>query len=115
MTEEKPREVVKEPEVKKAEILPEVKKPEVVAEKKSSEGKPLVFPEIRDAGVFGDIDLRGYGSVVESKEGKNLMSKGDICYIWFRFKDPVSIGDKYTTYSSRPAYYTREHRWREKV
>ena len=104
VTEEKPREVVKEPEVKKADILPEVKKTEVVAEKKSSEGKPLVFPEIRDAGVFGDVDLRGYGSVVESKEGKNLMSKGDICYIWFRFKDPVTIGDKYTTHSSRPAF-----------
>ena len=102
--EEKPREVVKEPEVKRAEILPEVKKTEVVAEKKSSEGKPLVFPEIRNAGLFGDIDLRGYGSVVETKEGKNLVSKGDICYIWFRYKDPVSIGDKYTTFSSRPAY-----------
>jgi hypothetical protein len=31
------------------------------------------------------------------------MSKGDICYIWFRFKDPVKIGDKYTTHSSKPA------------
>jgi len=101
---EEPREVVKEPEVKKAEILPEVRKAEVVVEKKSSEGKPLVFPEIRDAGVFGDVNLRGYGSVVESKEGKYLMSKGDICYIWFRFKDPVTIGDKYTTHSSRPAF-----------
>jgi hypothetical protein len=104
MTEAKPREVVKEPEAKKTEMLPEVKTIEVVTEKKSSEVKPLVFPEIRDAGVFGDIDLRGYGSIVESKEGKNLMSKGDICYIWFRFKDPVSVGDKYTTYGSRPAF-----------
>jgi hypothetical protein len=104
VTEEKAREVVKEPEVKKAEILPEVKKANDVAEKKSSEGKPLVFPEIRDAGVFGDIDLRGHGSVIESKEGKNLLTKGDICYIWFRFKDPVTIGDKYTVYSARPAF-----------
>ncbi len=102
--EEKPKEAVKEPEPKKAEIPPEPKKPEVVPEKRPSQQKPLVFPEIRDAGVFGDIDYRGYGSVVESKEGKNLMSKGDICYIWFRFKDPVSVGDKYTTYSSNLAF-----------
>jgi LysM domain len=89
---------------KKAEIPPEPKKPEIVPEKRPSQQKPLVFPEIRDAGVFGDIDYRGYGSVVESKEGKNLMSKGDICYIWFRFKDPVSVGDKYTTYNSNLAF-----------
>jgi hypothetical protein len=104
VAEEKPREIVKEPEIKRAETLPEVKKIEVIVEKKSSEVKPLVFPEIRNAGVLGDIDLRGHGSVVETKEGKNLMSKGDICYISFRFKDPVLIGDKYTTYSTRPAF-----------
>jgi hypothetical protein len=100
--EAKPKETVPEP--KKAEIPPEPKKPEVVPEKKPSQAKPLVFPEIRDAGVFGDIDYRGYGSVVESKEGKSLMSKGDICYIWFRFKDPVTIGEKYTTYTSNLAF-----------
>jgi hypothetical protein len=97
VAEAKPKETVQEP--KKVEIPPEPKKPQVVAE-----AKPLVFPEIRDAGVFGDINYRGYGSVVESKEGKNLMSKGDICYIWFRFKDPVSVGEKYTTYSSNLAF-----------
>ena len=104
VTEEKPREVVKEPEVKKAETLPEVKKTEVVAEKKSSEGKPLVFPEVRSAGFFSDIDFRGIGYVVESKEGKNLVSAGDICYIGFRYKDPVLIGAKYTTVSSNPPF-----------
>ena len=99
VAEVKPKETVPEPEPKKAELPPEPKKPET-----PSQAKPLVFPEIRDAGVFGDIDYRGYGSVVESKEGKNLMSKGDICYIWFRFKDPISIGAKYTTYSSNLAF-----------
>jgi hypothetical protein len=103
VAEAKPKGTVPEAEPKKVEIPPEPKKLEVVVEKKPSQVNPLVFPEIRDAGVFGDIDYRGYGAIVESKEGKNLMSKGDICYIWFRFKDPVSIGDKYTAYSSNLA------------
>jgi hypothetical protein len=98
--EEKPREVTKEPEMKKVDALPEVKKPEVVVEKEGT----LVFPEVRNAGFFSDIDFRGIGYVVESKEGKNLVSAGDICYIGFRYKDPVLIGEKYTTISSNPPF-----------
>ncbi|OGP91203.1 MAG: hypothetical protein A2156_02775 [Deltaproteobacteria bacterium RBG_16_48_10] len=97
--EEKPMEAVKEPEVKTAEPPAEVKEPEAVAEKRTTEEKPLVFPEIRYTGFFSDIDFRGIGYVVESREGKNILSAGDICYVSLRTGNPVTIGEKYTTFS----------------
>ena len=90
--------LAKEPEPKQVESQPEVKKPEVAAEKKVEEEK-LVFPEVRFAGFYSDIDFRGVGNILDSREGKTIMAAGDICYIGFRTKDPVSIGDKFTTFS----------------
>ncbi|HSB07626.1 MAG TPA: LysM peptidoglycan-binding domain-containing protein [Thermodesulfobacteriota bacterium] len=101
--EERPKEVAQEPakklDVKKVEPPPEVKKPEVLAEQKPPEEKPLVFPELRTAGFFSDIDYRGIGSILESREGKTFLSAGDICYVGFKTKDPVSIGERYTIFS----------------
>jgi hypothetical protein len=47
---------------------------------------------------MSDIEYRGIGIVLESKEGKNLMSAGDIIYLTFRTSEPISIGDKYTVF-----------------
>jgi hypothetical protein len=79
VVEEKPKEVVKEPEVKKEEPLLAEKKPEVVAEVKpvKVEEKPVYFPEIRSAGFMSDIEYRGIGIVLESKEGKNRIFISD--------------------------------------
>ena len=102
---EKPMAAAKEPEVKKVEPPPEIKKPEVLVEKKPPEEKKTaeekpVFPEVRFAGFFSDIRLRGIGYVLDSREGKNLIAAGDICYVGFRTKDPVAIGQKFTTITS---------------
>jgi hypothetical protein len=103
VAEEKPKEVVKEPEVKKVEPPPPPpveKKPEVVAEVKpiKMEEKPVYFPEIRDAGFMSDIEYRGIGIVLESKEGKNLMSAGDTVYLAFKTSESILIGNKYTIF-----------------
>jgi hypothetical protein len=100
VAEEKPKEVVKEPVVKKLEPPPVEKKPEVVAEVKpiKVEEKPFYFPEIRDAGFISDIEYRGIGIVLESKEGKNVMSAGDIVYLAFKTSESILIGNKYTIF-----------------
>ena len=101
VAEEKPKEVVKEPEIKKVEPPPVVeKKPEVVAELKpvKVEEKPLGFPDIRSAGFMSDIEFKGIGIVLESKEGKNLMSGDDIVYLTFKTSGSILIGDKYTVF-----------------
>jgi hypothetical protein len=107
VVEEKPKEVVKEPkepEVKKVEPPPIIeKKPEVVAEVKPVEEKPPVFPEIRSAGFMSDIEYPGIGIVLESKEGKNLMSSGDIVYLAFKTSEPILIGNKYTIFRASEA------------
>jgi hypothetical protein len=100
--EEKPKEVAKEPEGKKVEPAPpaptEKKPDEQSVEKKPVEEKPMVFPEARTAGFFSDVDYKGIGIVLESKEGKSLMATGDILYAAFRTSEPVLIGDKYTVF-----------------
>ena len=100
VVEEKPIETVKEPEVKKVEPPPVEKKPEVVAEVKAVpvEGKPPTPPGNRDAGFLSDIEYRGIGIVLESKEGKNLMSAGDILYLAFKTSESVLVGNKYTVF-----------------
>ncbi|HXX32905.1 MAG TPA: LysM peptidoglycan-binding domain-containing protein [Thermodesulfobacteriota bacterium] len=118
---EKPKEAVKE-EVKKAEPAPVGKRPEAVAEQKAAppamkpapveeeeevaeeekpvkeEKKHIYFREIRSAGFMSDIEYRGIGVVLESREGKNLMSAGDVIYLTFRTSEPISIGDRYTVF-----------------
>jgi hypothetical protein len=107
VAEEKPKEMVKEPEVKKVEPPPVEKKPEVVAEVKPSkveakppkvEEKPPYFIEVRSAGFMSDIEYRGIGIVLESRDGKNLMSWGDILYVAFKTSESVLIGNKYTVF-----------------
>ncbi len=98
VVEEKPKEVVKEvvkePEIKKEEPPPVIeKKPEVIAEV-----KPVGFPDIRSAGFMSDIDFKGIGIILESKEGKNLMSGDDIVYLAFKTSESVLIGDQYTVF-----------------
>ncbi|RPJ11988.1 MAG: LysM peptidoglycan-binding domain-containing protein [Deltaproteobacteria bacterium] len=96
--EEKPKEMAKEAEVKKVEPPPEAKKPDAGPEKEVA-GENQVHRELRFAGFFGDIDFRGIGTVLDSREGKSIMAAGDICYVNFRTKDPVSVGDKFTTFA----------------
>jgi hypothetical protein len=67
-------------------------------EVKPVEERPGVFPEVRSAGFVGDINLRGIGVILEPRDGKNLMSEGDIVYMAFRTADPVLVGNKYTIF-----------------
>ena len=117
---EKPKEALKEEETQKVEPAPAEKKPETVAEEKpappeveavpeeeksiaeeqpvKAEEKRVYFREIRSAGFMSDVEYRGIGIVLESREGKSLMSGGDIIYLAFRTSGPISIGDKYTIF-----------------
>jgi len=98
-TEGKPSAAEAKPEAKPGEVKPELKAEEgKPAEEKLLEEKPGVFPEVRSAGFVGDVNLRGIGLILESREGKNLMSEGDIVYMAFRTADPVLVGNKYTIF-----------------
>ena len=106
--EEKPKEVAVETEVKKVEAPPIEKKVEVVFEAKPAEGKPAeakpteekptFFQDVRSAGFLSDINFRGIGIILDSKEGKNLMALNDIVYLAFKTSKPIMIGDKYTVF-----------------
>ncbi len=74
------------------------KKIEFVAEAKPVERKREVFPEVKSAGFLSDINFRGIGIILDSKEGKNLMSQGDIVYLAFKTSKPIMVGDKYTVF-----------------
>jgi LysM repeat protein len=114
------KEAGKEPEVKKEEVPPEEKKPEIAEEKpaevkpaevkpsevkppevKPTEEIPAVFPEVRTAGFVSDVKLRGIGIILDSREGKNLMSEGDIIYLAFKTSAPIMVGNKYTAIRGR--------------
>jgi len=102
------KEPAKEPEVKEREVEkaespappPVEKKKEEVAEVKPApvEAKPLYFSEISSAGFMSNIEYRGIGIVLESRDGKNLMAEGDIIYISLKTGEPISIGNKYTIF-----------------
>jgi hypothetical protein len=47
---------------------------------------------------MSDIAYRGIGIVLESKDGKNLTSAGDIIYLAFKTSEPILIGNKYTVF-----------------
>jgi hypothetical protein len=101
--EEKPQEAVKEPEVEKVETPappPVEKKQEEVAEVKPApvEEKPPYFNEIRSAGFMSNLEYRGIGIVLESREGKNMMSAGDILYMTLKTGESIAIGNKYTVF-----------------
>ena len=106
--EEKPKEATVEVEVKKVEPPPIEKKPEVVVEGKPAEAKlmeakpteekPKFFPEGRFAGFLSDIEYPGIGIILDSKEGKSLMSEEDIVYLTFKTSETIMIGDKFTVF-----------------
>ena len=118
VVEEKPKEAIVEEEVKKVEPPPIEKKIEVVVEAKPPEVKPTevkptevkpaevkpvevkppFFPETRSAGFLSDIEFPGIGIILDSKEGKSLISQEDIVYLAFKTSKTVMIGDKYTVF-----------------
>ncbi len=91
--EEKPKEAIGEAEVKAVEPPPIEKKPEVLVEM-----KPPFYPETRFAGFLSGGDLEGIGVILDSREGKSLMSQEDIIYLAFKTSEPVMIGDKFTIF-----------------
>ena len=105
--EEKSKELAAEAQVKKSET-PEGEKtlagPVEVkpAEAMPNGGKPSFNRDARSAGFLSDINLRGVGVILDNKEGKNLMSEGDIVYVAFRTSRPVTIGEKYTVFRASP-------------
>ena len=107
VAQEKPREIVQEPQAQKAEAPPapppvvKEEKPQPVEEKKAeakAEPKMIGWPDIRSAGFFSDLGHKGIGIVLDSREGKNLMSEGDIVYLTFKSAEPVLVGNKYTVF-----------------
>jgi hypothetical protein len=106
--EEKPQEAVEEPGVKEPEVAkvespappPAEKKQEEVAEVKPApeEAKPPYFREIRSGGFMSSLEYRGVGIVLESREGKNMMSEGDILYMALKTEESVAIGNKFTVF-----------------
>jgi hypothetical protein len=103
--EKKPEEVG---EVKTGEerLKPVEEKPKLIEEKPGPgsekgmavEERPTVFPETRSAGFFSDVDYRGIGTIIESKEGKTLLVVGDIVYVAFRAPERILVGNKYTVF-----------------
>ncbi|MGQ9646240.1 MAG: LysM peptidoglycan-binding domain-containing protein [Thermodesulfobacteriota bacterium] len=101
-------------EVKPAEVKPEIERVEVKPlEERPLEERPAVFPEVRSAGFVGDINFRGIGMILDNRDGKNLLSEGDIVYMAFRTVDPVMVGNKYTIF--RPDRYVRHPVTKRKI
>ncbi len=113
MAEEKPKEAVVEAEVKKVEPPPIEQKEEAVVEAKPAEGqpterkqierepierKPTFYTEARSAGFLSEAGLKGIGIILDSKEGKTLMSQEDIVYLAFKASETVMIGDRFTIF-----------------
>jgi hypothetical protein len=87
------------PVEEKQEEIAEVK-PEAKPEAKAApvDEKPAYFSEIRSAGFLSALEYRGIGIVLESKEGKNLMSAGDIVYLALKTSESISVGNKFTVF-----------------
>ncbi len=68
----------------------------MVAEVKKPVEEKSYFPESRNSGFFSNVDYRGMGMILESKEGKSLMAEGDIVYLVLKSNESVLIGSKYT-------------------
>jgi hypothetical protein len=100
-----PAPVASEPAVKREEPPPIEKTPEVIAEVKKHVEEPPYFPESRFSGFFSNVDHRGIGMILESREGKSLMAEGDIVYLALKTSEPILIGNKYTVF--RPSEVIR--------
>lgn len=105
-----PAPVAPEPEVKRAEPPPAEKKPEAAEARKRVE-RPF-FQENRSAGFFSNVNYRGIGIILDSKEGKSFVAEGDIVYLMFKTSEPILIGDKYTIF--RPSEEIRHPDTEEK-
>jgi hypothetical protein len=46
------------------------------------------------------MTFKGIGVILDSKEGKRLMSYGDIVYLAFKTSDSIMVGDKFTVFRS---------------
>ena len=76
--------------------------PEVKPEVKPPEEKPVGWPDTRSAGFVTDVEYRGIGVILDSKEGKRMMAEGDITYLGFKTDEKVLVGDKYTIIRGAP-------------
>ena len=76
--------------------------PEVKPEVKPAEEKPVGWPDTRSAGFVTDVEYRGIGVILDSKEGKRMMAEGDITYLGFKTDEKVLVGDKYTIIRGAP-------------
>jgi hypothetical protein len=47
---------------------------------------------------MSSLEYRGIGIVLESREGKNMMSEGDILYMALKTEESVAIGNKLTVF-----------------
>jgi hypothetical protein len=103
VVEETPKEGIVGIEVKKEEPPQIGQKTEATAETKPMEEKPEVSPKVESTGVLSGADFRGIGIILDSKEGKQLMSQGDIVYLAFKKTKPIIIGDKYTVFRTSDA------------
>ena len=75
---------------------------EVKPEVKPAEEKPVGWPDTRSAGFVTDVEYRGIGVILDSKEGKRMMAEGDITYLGFKTDEKVLVGDKYTIIRGAP-------------
>jgi len=89
----------------KGEVKEAGAKPGEVVEPKVVERSPDFSDDVRSAGFMSDRELRGIGIILNSKEGKYLMSEGDILLVAFKTREPVVVGNKYTVF--RPAEVVR--------
>jgi LysM repeat protein len=93
-----PQEGVIVTEAKQEELPSLESKGEVIAETKPIENKLEVFPEAKSTGFMSDINFKGIGIILNSKDGKRFMSQGDIAYLAFKTSKPILIGDKFTVF-----------------
>ncbi len=90
------KEESKKEELKKEEPKKEEPKKDEVVEPKTAQTTPDFSQDRRAAGFISDLNYPGIGLVLESREGKYLMSEGDILYVTFKSGHPVLVGKKYT-------------------
>jgi hypothetical protein len=84
--------------IEKEEPSPIEKKVAVVAEKKSIEKKAEAIPDLESAGFLSKMNFKGIGVILDSKEGKRLMSQGDVVFLAFKTSNPIMVGDKFTVF-----------------
>jgi len=79
-------------------LIPAEPKPEA----KPAEERPVGWPDTRSDGFVSDVDYAGIGVILDSKEGKRMMSELDITYLGFKPDEKVVVGNKYTIIRGSP-------------